>query len=122
MQTPIISIRALILLERLATVSGLSFAQGDSVEVPDNARAKEYGNGWECDLGYRAVNEASIAVRLPTNVYLTNTSYGSVGMGIEKTTGAVQPLGSRSMHTPQTHPMGMDGGANEVIGSLTLPA
>jgi hypothetical protein len=121
-KTPVIFVHALILLALLATLSGPVFAQVGSVEVPENARAKEYGNGWECDLGYRAVNEASIAVRLPTNAYLTNTSYGSVGMGIEKTTGAVQTLGSRSMHTPQTHPMGMDGCANEVIGSLTLPA
>ncbi len=42
-QTPVISFRALIFLALLAAVSGPSFAQGDSVEVPDNARAKEYG-------------------------------------------------------------------------------
>ena len=56
-QTPVISFRALIFLALLAAVSGPSFAQGDSVEVPDNARAKEYGKGWECNRPFNKRRE-----------------------------------------------------------------
>ncbi|HUT41257.1 MAG TPA: hypothetical protein VM011_07930, partial [Gammaproteobacteria bacterium] len=76
-RTPVISLRALILLALLATVHGLVHAQAGSVEAPENARAKEYGKGWECNQGYRAVNGTCTAVKLPADAYLTNTSYGS---------------------------------------------
>jgi len=77
LQAPAISIHSLILLTLLAAVHGLVFAQGDSVELPENAHAKGYGSGWECEQGYREDNGACTAVRVPANAYLTNTSYGS---------------------------------------------
>jgi len=71
-QTPAISMRALTLLALLTIVHGHVFAQSGSIEVPENARAKEYGNGWECDQGYRAVDGACTVIKLPANAYLTN--------------------------------------------------
>ena len=50
-QTPVISMRALILLALLAIVHGHVFAQDGSSGVPENARAKDYGKGWECNQG-----------------------------------------------------------------------
>ena len=50
-----ISIHALFLLALLAAAPGVVFAQGGSVGMPDNAHAKSYGSGWECDQGYREV-------------------------------------------------------------------
>jgi hypothetical protein len=44
-QVPAISVRRQILLALLATASGPVFAQIDFVAVPENACAKEYGNG-----------------------------------------------------------------------------
>ena len=40
-----ISICALILVPLLVAVPGLVFAQVDSVKIPENARAKTYGDG-----------------------------------------------------------------------------
>ena len=76
-QTPAISIRDLILFALLAVVSVPLFAQSDSAAVPENARAKEYGKGWVCNQGYRAVNDGCTAIKLPANAYPTNSSYGS---------------------------------------------
>lgn len=49
-----------------------SFAQ----PVPDNASAKSYGDGWECDIGYRQREDLCAAVVVPENAYATNRSYG----------------------------------------------
>ncbi|MGB5539279.1 MAG: hypothetical protein WBO37_04240, partial [Gammaproteobacteria bacterium] len=76
-QTSVISMRALILLALLAIVHGHVFARDGSSGVPENARAKDYGKGWACNQGYRAVNGTCAAIKLPANAYLTNTSYGS---------------------------------------------
>lgn len=40
-------IHALILLAILAAAPGVVFAQGGSVGMPENARAKSFGSGWE---------------------------------------------------------------------------
>ena len=75
-RTRAISIRLWILFGLLGAVHGLVFAQGSSAEVPDNAHAKSYGNGWECNKGYRDVNAGCAAVKVPANAYPTNHSYG----------------------------------------------
>ena len=70
------SIRWLIFLALLAAAPGAVFAQGGSLEVPENASAKTYGSGWECDPGYREIDEACAAVKVPANAYPTNKPYG----------------------------------------------
>jgi len=59
-RTRVIFIHTRILLTLLGAVPGLMYAQGGSVEMPDNAHAKSYGSGWECDKGYREVDEACL--------------------------------------------------------------
>jgi hypothetical protein len=66
------------LLAFLATAPGVALAQGDggSAEIPENAHANSYGSGWQCDYGYRAVDEACVTVEVPVNGYLTDSAYG----------------------------------------------
>ena len=75
-QETVISTHSLILLVILASAPWTLSASGGSIEVPENAHKKNYGNGWECDLGYRKVDEACIAIEVPANAYPTNTSFG----------------------------------------------
>jgi hypothetical protein len=70
------SIHCLILLALLAAVPGLVLAQNGNDMVPENAHAKSYGDGWECDRGYREVDKVCVAIKVPANAYPTNTSYG----------------------------------------------
>jgi hypothetical protein len=76
-QTPTItaifvgSILAVILLFTPA------FAQTDAPPIPENASAKSYGDGWECNIGFRLDENACVAVIVPRNAYDTNRPYGS---------------------------------------------
>ena len=54
-----------------------AFAQTGSQPMPENASAKSYGDGWECDIGFRLNENACLAVIVPQNAYDTNRSYGS---------------------------------------------
>jgi hypothetical protein len=71
-----ISIHTVIFAALLTAVSGLVFAQSGSVEIPENARAKSYGIGWECVRGFRTVDAACVAIDVPANAHPTNASYG----------------------------------------------
>lgn len=56
---------------------GLSSAgYAGTVKVPDNAHAKNYGSGWECDKGFREKNRGCIAIKVPDNAFPTNSNYG----------------------------------------------
>ena len=52
------------------------FAQSTGPAIPENASAKSYGDGWECDLGFRQSDETCAAITVPENAYSTNRSYG----------------------------------------------
>ena len=70
-------IHPLILLALQSAAAAVALAQGDSAEIPENAHANSYGSGWQCDYGYRAVDEACVAVKVPENGYLAAASaYG----------------------------------------------
>ncbi|MEN8801112.1 MAG: ABC transporter substrate-binding protein [Thiogranum sp.] len=47
------------------------FAQSGSVEMPENACAKSYGNGWECDKGCRGVDETCLVALANTGSAVT---------------------------------------------------
>ena len=72
----VISIHSLIFLASLAAAPGVVFAQGGSVGMPENARVKSYGSGWECNRGYREFNGACIAIKVPPNGYLNSSGDG----------------------------------------------
>ena len=54
-----------------------AFAQTASLPIPENASAKSYGSGWECNIGFRQDENTCVAVIVPQNAYNTNRTYGS---------------------------------------------
>lgn len=52
-------------------------AQTTARAMPENASAKSYGGGWECNTGFRLNENDCVAVVVPENAYDTNRSYGS---------------------------------------------
>jgi len=71
------SVHSVIHVVLPASVRGLLSAREDPGELPANAHAKSCGGGRECKRGFRAVDEACIAIKVPVNGYLTDTSCGS---------------------------------------------
>ena len=51
-----------------ATMSGT--AQGANKALPANASTRVYGNGWECDRGYRRVEANCVDVEVPADAHL----------------------------------------------------
>ena len=51
-------------------------AQEIVAELPEHARAKRHGLGWECERGYREDDGACIAYSIPEHAYYTTSSYG----------------------------------------------
>ena len=68
------SMSALILVAPLANAQ---VAAPTAQATPENASPKSYGDGWECDIGYRLLGEACAAIVVPQNAYETRRSYGS---------------------------------------------
>lgn len=69
---------------RLAVVAGLIasmafpvVAQDGTRPIPANAQPKSYGEGWECDRGYRRDGDKCLSVIVPENAYATNRTYGA---------------------------------------------
>ncbi|WP_299971654.1 hypothetical protein [uncultured Roseobacter sp.] len=66
----VFSIFALLLLAMPA------FAQSNGQLMPENSSAKSYGDGWQCNKGYRLNGDACAAVIVPENAFETNHRYG----------------------------------------------
>jgi hypothetical protein len=66
----------LIIFSLLAISPGYVYAKNDVIELPENATAKSYGTGWNCDKGYREKNSTCEVVIVPDNAYPTNKVYG----------------------------------------------
>lgn len=49
-----------------------AFAQS----MPENAKSKTYGDGWECIVGYRIIEESCVAILVPQNAYATRRTFG----------------------------------------------
>lgn len=67
---------ALALVAFVATAWPL-FAQAQVARMPDNAKPKSYGGGWECLRGFRQDGDGCVAIVLPDNAYATNRTYGA---------------------------------------------
>ena len=52
-------------------------AQSAKLPVPENASSKSYGDGWECNIGYRLNGETCLSVVVPENAFETKRRYGS---------------------------------------------
>lgn len=44
--------------------------------IPENASAKRFSEGWECNIGFRLAGDNCVAVMVPENAYGTNRTYG----------------------------------------------
>jgi hypothetical protein len=69
--------RILLGLGLLLALAAPPFAESAAVSLPENAHVKSYGDGWECDLGYRADGNTCAAITVPENAYETNRTYGA---------------------------------------------
>ena len=71
-------------------ITGPGFAQDGTGAPPDNAQNRTYGNGWDCNIGYREYDGACAALDIPENAYATGRSYGTgwaCQRGFEETAG-----------------------------------
>ena len=75
-RTHVMPIYILIFLFLLIMSPSLVFAKSVSNNIPENATAKNYGDGWNCNQGYRESKGLCLAIKVPANAYLTNKSYG----------------------------------------------
>jgi hypothetical protein len=69
----------LVALSALALITSGALsaaAQSTAAPVPENARMRSYGGGWDCDQGLRPADGACVAVVVPENAYATNKDYG----------------------------------------------
>lgn len=67
---------ALLVTFLAAVSSGSAAGQGNGIGIPENAHAKTYGSGWECNRGYAENVGACTPIQMPANAHLTNSSYG----------------------------------------------
>lgn len=63
-------------LVMMGIVASASAARAQAAALPENAHAKSYGDGWECDRGFRLEGEACQSITVPENAYPTNRTYG----------------------------------------------
>jgi hypothetical protein len=54
---------------------GVAWGQ-ESSEPPANAHPKLYGRGWECDRGYKEVQQSCVAVHVPPHAFLNSFGDG----------------------------------------------
>jgi hypothetical protein len=66
----------LLFIGLVAALPGIAAAQTASIDIPENARNKSFGSGWECERGFREADGACRAVEIPANAFATNTTYG----------------------------------------------
>jgi hypothetical protein len=71
------SMSALLLVLIIISVlaPGAARAYDGSTKIPENAHAKSYGGGWECNYGYKEENNTCRPIKIPDHAYLN--SYGS---------------------------------------------
>ncbi len=60
----------------LLAIAAPSLSQSGAASVPENAHAKSYGEGWDCDLSFRLEGDQCVAIAIPQNAYPTNRPYG----------------------------------------------
>ena len=56
---------------------GQALAQQPTGQMPENAEARSYGDGWRCSSGYRESNGACERISVPEHGYLSESSRGS---------------------------------------------
>jgi hypothetical protein len=65
-----VAVPAMLTLMAIGVATVASAASPPRNTLPKNAMANPYGSGWECEHGFRRVNDACAAISLPANAYL----------------------------------------------------
>jgi hypothetical protein len=76
-------------------IPGQALAQATADQIPRNAEAKPYGDGWRCNPGYRESDGACSAVEIPANGYATSSPYGAgweCSYGFKESSGSCTPV------------------------------
>jgi hypothetical protein len=63
-----------------SVISSIAFpviAQDATGPMPPNAQMRTYGDGWVCDLGYRAAGGECLSLDIPEHAFPTGRSYGT---------------------------------------------
>ena len=76
-ETPTVVVQLMGLIFAVLLLALPAVAQTAAQPIPENASAKSYGDGWECNTGFRLNENTCAAVVVPRNAYDTKRSYGS---------------------------------------------
>jgi hypothetical protein len=52
-------------------------AQDGTGPAPENAHDRRFGNGWDCDPGYRVAEGVCVALDMPANAFATGRTHGT---------------------------------------------
>lgn len=80
----------------LASPQDPAFAQTKTADVPNNASARQFSTGWDCNEGYREVNADCQKIKVPENAYPTKRQFGDgwkCKWGFKKSDEACIPVG-----------------------------
>ena len=66
-----------LLIGAFGISSTLAQAQDGLGSPPENAQKRNYGNGWNCNIGYRLNKGTCVELDIPKNAYATGRSYGT---------------------------------------------
>src|SRR5687767_11414160 len=69
-------IRCCALAAVLGIAAGAASDADESGTIPANAHPTDWGDGWECDRGYRRLGESCAAIDVPDNAYLDASGRG----------------------------------------------
>ena len=70
------SVYIVVLLLLFSAPFNSVLANDAQTNVPENATARSYGDGWTCNVGYRKSNGACAVIIVPEHAYPTYKSYG----------------------------------------------
>ena len=61
----------------LVSIIVCTSAMASTPVLPDNAHEARYGEGWECNLGFREVENRCEAIDVPEHAFPTGSKYGA---------------------------------------------
>ncbi len=84
----------------IASVAFPVFAQDGTGPIPQNAQSRSYGEGWNCDLGYRMDGAECLALDIPEDAFATGRSYG-LGWECRRGYAAVKGVSCAAIPVPE---------------------
>ena len=66
----------MVLIASLLAQPEIVVAEESGATLPDHATARSYGNGWDCNAGYRKSEDSCVLINVPPHAYLSDRGYG----------------------------------------------